>query len=118
MSIPISPSGSQSAVPILPFPDFPNENLKLQSWLQMVQVHSASGSAEDISNLQALAKAIPGYDPNQAPCEITEVIEKVKSLAQEKQYNPSLSPTSEKALINFAKTATTKPNCAKKLNFD
>ncbi|GEM_PF-5354749 len=90
-------SGTPSSVPVEYGRE--NPNTELASWLTMVQYHSQSGSAESMETLKQLADTIPEYQ-NLTLAE-EEIINRVKNIAQQKTFDPNLSPASKGALTRL-----------------
>ena len=90
------------------------------AWLQLVDYYSQSGSAESQQTLAELANNAP-FDPMDV--EVQTLVNKVKKVAENKAYDPRLSPES-KGLLNgisnmqIDRTVGPKPPCVKRLNFD
>ena len=90
------------------------------AWLQLVDYHSQSGSTESQQVLAELASNAP-FDPMDA--EVQTLVNKVKKVAENKAYDPKLSPDT-KGLLNgisnmqIDRTVGPMPSCVKRLNFD
>ena len=93
-------SGTQSSSShTVPQEREPSPNKQLASWLAMVEYHSQSGSSESMQTLKQLAETIPDCQ-NLTPAE-QDIIDKVKNIAREKTFDPTLSPASKGALTKI-----------------
>jgi hypothetical protein len=90
------------------------------SWLRAIETLSKDGSFESRETVLDLAKVeLP--DCESFPEDLRDAINKIKTLAQSKNWDPTLSPNASKLLTqicqNYTQSKAPKPNCAKKLNF-
>lgn len=108
-------SGTQSSSHTAQLGREPSPNKQLASWLAMVEYHSQSGSSESMQTLKQLAETIPDCQ-NLTPAE-QDIIDKVKNIAREKAFDPTLSPASKGALTKLIELPENSP-VRRKLNFE
>ena len=96
-----------------------NPETALINWLTAIESHSKEGSFESRKAVLELSKELP--DCASLPSDIREMANKIKELAESKNWDPSLSPNSAKLLNKICKdyTRSSEPKslCAKKLTF-
>lgn len=95
-----------------------NPSSTLVDWLTAIESLSKDGSIESRKSVIKLSKELP--DCHSLPNEVREMANKIKGLAESKDWDPSLSPNA-KLLIQMCRDYTRsnepKPLCATKLNF-
>lgn len=88
----------------------------LVSLLTAIDAHSKDGSYESRKVVLDLAEELPDCDS--FPEDLREMISKIKELAQSKNWDPTLSPNTSKALTQICRVYTESKvpkACARKL---
>lgn len=96
-----------------------NPETALVHWLTAVESLSKDGSCESRKAVLKLSKELP--DCESLSEDVRDMVNKIKVLAESKNWDPTLSPCSakllEKICRDYTRSNEPKPACAKKLNF-
>lgn len=97
-----------------------SQETALACFLLAIKSYSEDGSYESRKAVLEQAKNFPDFPL--MPEKVQEALKKIKIIAESKNWDPTLSPTSTKLFDNVCRSLTdeskqVKPSCAKKLNF-